>query len=536
MPVTLYLIALAVRLLVAAGFPDPAYPDAAYYVQVARELAAGRGFSVDFVWIFSEVGGAIPSNPTLPIPSNAHWMPLASVVQVPFIWLLGPTMLASLLPSALLGALLAPLAWLIARDAGLHPWVGIGAGLLAAVPALSTAFMSQPENFSLFGPLVAAALWLGARGIRGDARSFVAAGALAGVGALSRTEGWLVLASLLAAFWWARARAHRVPALAAHDEHRLSLAFPAVAAVAFVAVVTPWYIRQIAVFGSLSPSTATGKVLYLRDFSEWNSISTPATLDHLLGMGIGPLVATRLDGLGMSLLLFAVLVMGIVLLPFFVIGGLRHRRDPSFVPAALFALGLLLFCTVLTPIHVPGGQFMHSVVGLVPHAYVLTLEGTVIASAWLARRARRRDPGRVARAAVTGLVSFGILAGAWSTAGVHASWAQRRERAQAAAAALDRAGAGPAERVMSTDAAATRFWSGRGGVVLVNDPIETVEAVARAYGTRWLVLDDNDDVPLAVAILRDGARPTWVGPVAVDGEGVSVYPVCTEAADPRCAP
>ena len=89
------------RLVVAAGFPDPAYPDSFYYVDVARQLAAGNGFNVDFIWIFPEVGGAIPANPVLPIASNAHWMPLAALVQVPFIWLLGPTAMASALPFAL---------------------------------------------------------------------------------------------------------------------------------------------------------------------------------------------------------------------------------------------------------------------------------------------------------------------------------------------------------------------------------------------------------------------------------------------------
>ena len=77
-PVALYLLALVARLAVAALFPDPAYPDSFYYVDVARQLAAGHGFNVDFIWIFPEVGGAIPANPVLPIPSNAHWMPLAS--------------------------------------------------------------------------------------------------------------------------------------------------------------------------------------------------------------------------------------------------------------------------------------------------------------------------------------------------------------------------------------------------------------------------------------------------------------------------
>ena len=49
--------------------------------------------------------------------------------------------------------------------------------------------------------------------------------------------------------------------------------------------------RQLAVFGSLSPSTASGRVLFIRAIDEWDSITTPATLDHLLGMGIGPLLA-----------------------------------------------------------------------------------------------------------------------------------------------------------------------------------------------------------------------------------------------------
>ena len=51
----------------------------------------------------------IPADPTLPIPSNAHWMPLASLVQLPFMAVLGPTAWASALPFALIGALAAPM-------------------------------------------------------------------------------------------------------------------------------------------------------------------------------------------------------------------------------------------------------------------------------------------------------------------------------------------------------------------------------------------------------------------------------------------
>ena len=109
-PLALFCLALVARLAMLATFPHAAYPDSEYYVEVARSIASGHGLTVPFVWIFAEVGGAIPSVPTLPVASNGHWLPLASFLQVPSILLLGPTPFASALPFALVGALMAPLA------------------------------------------------------------------------------------------------------------------------------------------------------------------------------------------------------------------------------------------------------------------------------------------------------------------------------------------------------------------------------------------------------------------------------------------
>lgn len=528
-PLLLYGLALAVRIVLIWHFPDPAYPDSFYYVNVARALHAGQGFNVDFIWIFPEVGGSIPADPVLPIPSNAHWMPLASLVQLPFIALLGPTAWASALPFALIGSIAAPLTWAIARDAGARGIVAVGSGILVAVPVLAAVYMVQPDNFSLYQPLVIGALWMGARGLRGSPASFAIAGLLAGVATLSRNDGLLVLVALGLAFAWDRWRAWRAGAA---DHAPVRPAIPVSAAIACVAlfalVMAPWWLRQLAVFGSISPSSASGKVFFIRDIAEWNSISTPATLDHLLGMGAGPLLATRIGGLVAALMIYVTLVAGFVLAPFMVIGGWARRRSIDFGPFFVYAALLFAFSALVSAVHVPGGTFIHSAVALAPHSYILALEGIVVAVGWVAARRRTWDAPSAIRAFSGAAIVFGIGSAAVGAVFVHGAWADSRERFVAVADALRGAGASPSDRVMSIDASGMKYWSGLGGVVLVNDPLETIEAVARAYEIDWLVVDRENSVRAVAPIIDGGPRPAWLGdPIASEGEPtrLAVYPV-----------
>jgi len=532
--ILLYGVALAVRLALVATFPDPAYPDSFYYVEVARALARGDGFSVDFIWIFADVGGRIPAEPVLPIPSNAHWMPLASLVQVPFIWLLGPTAWASALPFALIGAVAAPLTWAVARDAGASERVARAAALLVALPVLSAVFMVQPDNFSLFQPLVLGALWLGARGLRGgpgSGRAFVAAGFLAGLATLSRNDGVLVLGALGLAFLWDRWRARR-----------LSLGAALGAVAAFAVVMVPWYARQLATFGTLSPSTASGKVLFIRSIEEWNSIDTPATLERLLAMGAGPLLATRIAGLSAALTILAVIAAGLLLVPFMLVGGWARRRSRDFGPFFLYAFALFAFSTLISAVHVPGGTFLHSAVALIPHGYILAIEGVVLAVGWLAARRPAWRHESAERLFVGAAVAFAAVMTVAGSIVVHGTWSTKRDERVAVAQALDDLGVATTDRLMTIDAAGYRYWTGRGGVVLVNDGLETIRDVAAAYDIRWLVIEREDAVAAVAPILNGDARPAWVGPALLEiaedaGERVrvGVYPVCLEPADARCS-
>jgi 4-amino-4-deoxy-L-arabinose transferase-like glycosyltransferase len=546
-PVTLYVLALAVRAVLALHFPDPAYPDSFYYVDVARALHDGRGFNVDFIWIFAEVGGRLPATPTLPIPSNAHWMPLASLVQVPFMAIFGENPLAAAAPFAIIGSLAAPLAWAIAREAGAGALVAVGAGVLTAIPAASTPFMAQPDNFSLYQPLVAAALWMTARGLKGSSTSFVLAGLLAGLATLARNDGVLVAAVIGLAFLWDRWRARR----ATLSPERGTSLVPVSAAVAsgalFVLAVGPWLLRQLQVFGSFSPSAASGKVLFIRNIAEWNSITAPATLQYFLGQGLGPLLESRVLGLVAAIAIFSVLVGGVVLVPFMLIGAWVRRRSVDFGPFFAYSILLFAFSALVSAVHVPGGTFIHSAVALAPHAYILTLEGIVASVAWVAARRRAWNIQQASHVFAGAAVGFAVVTALGASLFVHAGWKAERAQRQQVAVALDQAGAPSTDRLMSIDAGGYRYYAGRGGVVLVNDPLPTIEDVAKAYDIRWLVLERDDAVP-AVAPILDGTRPAWVGaPVltiagGVGGEAVAkpgtpavaVSPVCTAPTDMRC--
>jgi hypothetical protein len=206
-----------------------------------------------------------------------------------------------------------------------------------------------------------------------------------------------------------------------------------------------------------------------------------------------------------------------------------------FGPALGYAAVLFAFSGTISSVHVSGGTFIHSAVGLAPHSYLLVIEGVFVLAARVGRRRSGWDPEHAGRLFAASAVVFGVIAAMVGTLIVDNNWNAKRERLIAVAAALDAAAVPATDRVMSVDASGTRYWTGRGGVVLVNDPITTVEKVATAYDIRWLVLERGELAAATVPILAGGPLPGWLGPPILNLPEVKVYPVCTTGGDPRCA-
>ena len=540
------MLALAVRAVIVMLFPDPAYPDSFYYVEVARALAAGNGLNVDFIWIFAEVGARIPETPTLPIPSNAHWLPLASFLQAPFVSILGPTAVANAIPGIVIGSVAAPLTWAIARDAGSRPTAALAAGVLVAIPGAVTVFMAQPETFGIVMPLVAATLWAASRGLRGDGRAFALAGLLAGVMALTRNDGVLLLGTLGLIWivdrlrWW-RSRSGKRAWSHVEDRPPISLIAGLLAVGLFLIVIGPWWFRQLAVFGSISPTSTSGAALWIREFREWNSIIAEPSLATFLAQGPGPILASRLAGLTSALGIFAVLVSSVILVPFLVLGAMVQRSNRAYHPWFAYTFVIFAGATLLYPVHVPGGTFIHSAIGLLPHAAILSVEGILAFARFLARRRRRWNPDTAGSVFLWGIVALVVATAVVFGGPVIRQWEAAREPRIALAAELDRLAVPRDDRILSIDAAGIKYWTSRAGLVTPDDPIEVIESVAIAYDARWLVIE-RSDAAAALGPVLAGARPGWIGPPvfeypSADGglPRLALFPVCTTDGDTRCS-
>jgi hypothetical protein len=540
----LFAVALGARILTALLFNEPIYPDAYYYTSVARELAAGNGFQLEYIWNFVDVGGRLPAEAVLPIPSNAHWMPLAALIQVPFLWLLGATPLAAALPFWIVAALVAPLTYLIGLDARMTSWQAAAAGLLAAVPGSITPFLVQTDNFSIFMLLGALALWLCARGLKGHRGSFAVGGIVVGLAFLARNDGILLGVPFAVAFAFDLVRTPRA--------FRIGWWAALACVVGFVVVAAPWLWRQLDTFGSVSPSSASGRILFIREYRELYSVSTETTLSSFLGQGLGPLILSRLEGLRAALVAFATGPLLVVMTPLVLIGAWRYRRDLAFVPWLIYAVMLFVFAALVSAVHVPYGTFMHSAVALVPHGYLLVMLGLAALVHWVAARRPSWDAPRATRVFSVMVVTVCLVVSVVGTLLTVRGWRTERDGRAAVLAEL-KVRAQDGDVVMSPDPGAYHYYGGWWGIVTPEDPLPVIEEAARRYGVRWLALERSHMVEALAPVLSGEVRPDWLSapvmmtrepvdgePARTDGAGgglrpaTALYAVCLSPDDTRC--
>ena len=250
-------------------------------------------------------------------------------------------------------------------------------------------------------------------------------------------------------------------------------------------------------------------------------------------------------------MIFAVLPLLVVLVPFLLIATWTRRRDPDYLPWIIYAIALLLFTTLVSAVHVPFGAFLHSAVALIPHAYLLVLVGVAIVVRWVAARRSSWNAERASRNFSFMLVGVVAVASVIATLSTTNAWKAERN---ARAGVLDtlQARAEPGDVIMSPDAGAYRYRGGWSGIVTPDDPLPVVEEALRRYDIRWLALEGAHLTSALLPVLTQEVRPDWLSaPLIVvpslpleddesaDGPAIpraALYAVCLVPDDDRCVP
>ena len=505
--ITLTVAAFIVRTVAAWLVPFPPHVDSAYYTMVAEQLATGHGFTAPALWSFLEVGGRLPSEPSLPVPSNGHWMPMTAIVSAGSMSLFGADWRAGQVPMVLLSVLLVPLTYLVAC----HLWPERRVAFLSAVLMIAAGplLLMYPlvESFAVFGVFGAAALYASMRAVDSPRPGpwLVLAGVLAALASLTRIDG-TILALAPATAWLLRRPLARDSVFGSPVR---AVAWGTASAIAFLLVVSPWLIRDSAVFGTPFP-TPGGRMLWIRDYNEHLSISLDLTLQRYLDWGLLPIVGSKLSAAvtvaGRTLALLG----GIFGLYLFA-GLWLHRSDRRLLPFLVYISAMFLTMVLFFTEHAPKGAFLHSAPAWLPFAMPIGVVSVAPASSALGRLwpfLRRTSTHRFLEiVAVFGAIMLAVVGGM----GLLGQWEVRHARHEAAAAFLNQR-ASSDDVLLAADPSSLYLLTGLRGVATSFDPYPVVDQVIRGYGVDWVVV-----------VLEPGASldplGLWQGSSAIDADG-----------------
>jgi hypothetical protein len=498
----IFVVALVVRAAATATNDFPGSQDTAYYWGVARNAVEGRGLVSDAIWSFT-----LPPY-TFPRPAFELWMPLSTLLSIPFLAILGTGFRSAQIGGALVSAAVPVLTWLLVTDLAEERGLprararilAVGAGLVACLYGPLVLYGALPDSTAPFTVVVVSASILmervacDPRGARALDPRLIGIGVALGLAALTRNEAiWYALAWAIVA-WLAlpggRGRAGAYLRL---------VGTPAV--VAILAYV-PWAVRQWAVFGTPLPGQAIANA-FSRTTSDVYAWGDPPTLGKWLAQGPAKLAQDRVTGFGHN-------VMNVLILPAIPVGPIGLVGLPwvarSVVLRPLLIGGTLTFLatTLVFPVATTWGTFLHAsgpIQVLLVASAAAAGDATI---AWIGRR-RAWRPSTAVLAPVA-ILAIAVPVLVLTIGAIGSLSAEMRDRYTAlqvriAAVGIDLGARGP----VITDSPIWLAETARIPTLALPEesPAEVAE-LARRFGATYLVVSLNADHGEWLAILARG--------------------------------
>lgn len=347
-----------VRLAAAYVAPHPGIADSNHYYNLGRNLAEGRGFVIDYIWNYHTP----PETVTHPID---YWMPLPALPPALMLTFFPDNLFAALIPSVLIGTLLAALTYAIAAAMKLDEQIRLLAMLgVVFLPefVLNSARTDTTLLYILFIGISCISFY---KGLMDHPYWLLLAGIAAGLAHLSRQDAIIIAPAF-------------VLALVIHwrfNDKPLPFRWLWLIPLGWVLTLAPWMWRNHELYGVLLPSGAS-RTLFMTSFIDQFTYGRDLTFDHYLAWGMPNIVANWITmALANVKTMYTVLGIGLPITALIGLGGLIWKKEKNrwlmqILPICI-VLGLFAFYSFVTPFHTQGGSFKKSYLLLIPFLSVV---------------------------------------------------------------------------------------------------------------------------------------------------------------------
>jgi hypothetical protein len=316
-------------------------------------------------------------------------------------------------------------------------------------------------------------------------------GVVAGLMSLARTDGllWLAL-TFLFALWRARVQDEQA---GKSDRSPFQwtgfLRSSFMALIGFLLIMSPWYARNLSVFGTLM-APGGSRALWLDQYDQ-TFIYPPTllTMKSFLALGWKEILSDRLSAFGINLQSGFAAHGGIILFPFILVGIFYYRKDQRVRLAGLAWLILLFVMTVLFPFAGARGAFFHAGAALQPMWWTMAPLGLESILVSLRKRGWGNDQNRVIFRSILVMITMILTVFVVYIRLFKLGWGEGEEKYRAVEGFLRENGIQQPDIVIVRNAPGYYLETGRSAISIPYGGEETILAVSRQFDARYLVIE-----------------------------------------------
>jgi hypothetical protein len=262
----------------------------------------------------------------------------------------------------------------------------------------------------------------------------------------------------------------------------------------YLVVMSPWFIRNLAVIGAPLSSSGT-QLVWACNYNELFSFGVQLDFNHLLSCGIDRVLLDKLQGLGSGLIHLLAEDGSIFLAPLMVIGLWRLRRSAIFQAALVYLVLLYLAMTLAFTFAGDRGGLFHSSGALLPFLCAAATTGLDSLVGWITTRRRiwhAMQARSIFGAALVGMaLMLSLFVWRGRVIGPNAAdpvWNQSdRVYTQVKQWFSDRGEKDPI--VMVNSPPEFFYHTGLRSIVIPSGDVNTLLQATDRFGVRWLLID-----------------------------------------------